>query len=151
ELVEALRGEEAQRQVVEVAQQIQQPQPRPAQPAQQQRPQPQVDPVAAAQRQRLAAQQAAMNLTGEQRAIAERCGQWEAYAKQIPEFQSWGAFEYTRQNDPARHAQVVKALQAGKQWNDAAANRWNELNEIRHSRATRWAAAQGAQNAQYQK
>src|SRR5262249_11136334 len=58
ELVEALRGEEAQRQVVEVAQQIQQPQPRPAQPAQQQRPQPQVDPVAAAQRQRLAAQQA---------------------------------------------------------------------------------------------
>src|SRR5262249_33645621 len=76
---------------------------------------------------------------------------WEAYARGIPEFQSWAAFNYTKEHDPARYAQVMKELQAAKTWGTAAANRWNELNEIRHSRATRWAQAQGAQHAQYQR
>src|SRR5262249_57793842 len=119
QLVTALQGEEAKRQVVEAAQQIQQAQPRPA-PVQQQPRQPQVDPVAAAQRQHLAAQQAALNLSAEQKAIVERCGEWQRWASKIPELQSWAAVNYTKQHDPARHAQVVKALQAGKQFNDGA-------------------------------
>jgi len=152
ELVETLRGEEAKRQVVEAAQQLrQQPAPRPAQPAPQQQPQLQVDPVAAAQRQHLAAQQAALNLSAEQKAIVERSAEWQRWASKIPELQSWAAFNYTKQHDPARHAQVVKALQAGKQFNDVARQRFGELNEIRHSRAQRWAQAQGAQHAQYQR
>ena len=150
QLVTALQGEEAKRQVVEAAQQIQQAQPRPA-PVQQQPRQPQVDPVAAAQRQHLAAQQAALNLSAEQKAIVERCGEWQRWASKIPELQSWEALRYTQQHDPARHAQVMKALQAGKTFNDAAARRFGELNEIRHSRAQRWAQAQGARNAEYQK
>src|SRR5262249_49408739 len=139
-LVEALRGEEAARQVTEVAQQIQQqPRPAPVQPVQQQRPQPQVDPVAAAQRQHLAAQQAALNLSAEQKAIVERCGEWQRWASKIPELQSWEALRYTQQHDPARHAHIIKALQAGKTFNESAAKRVGEQNEIRHSRAQRWA------------
>src|SRR5262249_26348515 len=148
ELVEALRGEEAQRQVVEAAQQVQQqPAPRPAPIQQQQRPQPQADPLAA-QKAQLQARQVAMNMTGEQRLIAERALQWQKFAQQIPEMMSWQAYEYTKQNDPARFAQVQKALAAGKAFNDVAAQRYRELDELRAHRANQWAHAQGARNAQ---
>jgi len=149
-LVEHLQGEEVKRQIQEEAvRQPQQPPARPA-PAQQSPRQVQPDPFAA-QKAQLAARQAAMNLSAEQQAIVARATEWQNWARKIPELQSWEALRYTQQHDPKRHAQVVKALQAGKQFNDAAAQRFSELNELRQHRANQWHQGQAHQHAQHQK
>src|SRR5262249_36886257 len=136
--------------VVEAAQAIQREPARPAPPVQQQRPQ-QVDPVVAAQRWQLAHQQAALNMTAEEKRIWQARQSWVDFLKtRYPEAANPQTWQYTQQTNPKRAQEVTKQFEKAKSVFEAGNKRLGELHELRQHRPNQMADVHHAHAQQNQ-
>jgi len=153
-LIEHLQGEEVKRQIdfdeakareaaqaAELRQQPRQPQ---------QTRQPQVDPLAA-QKAHLAAQAAALQMSGEQKQILENQQAWINHLrKNCPEADSIQSWNYTVQTNPQRAQEIIKQFQKAQPVFVAGHRRLGEINEVRQARAANWWQGQAVQHQRYQ-
>jgi hypothetical protein len=117
-------------------------------------PQPAVDPLAqdrlalAQRQQALADREIALNMTQEQRALVARDQRVERWLNSVPEARSWEAWNYTRQTNPARAAQIIKGFEQCRNEKAAIGKRVGELRIINHAYVADRQARQGAARAQ---